>query len=522
MTRRARTSDLMWPRLFRRFGGGSRTLQGQLRDTLVQAVAEGFLAPGQALPSSRLLAAMLGLSRSTVVLALQVLVDKGLLVARARSGLYVGAPLAAPPSAARDRAPADGADGGIRWDERLRVRPSGQRNIRKPADWQQQPYPFIYGQFDASLFPAADWRECVLESLQGRALRRWAPDHIDRDDDALVDQIQRRLLPARGIWAGRDEILVTNGAQQATHLLATLLVGPSTVVGIENPGYPDARNTFLLQTRHVRALRVDERGLVPGPALAGCRYVHVTPSHQCPTTVTMPLERRLDLLARAARDDFVLLEDDHESELNFEGTPTPALKSLDTRGRVIYIGSLSKTLAHGLRLGYVVAPVALVRELRALRRLATRHAPTNNQQAAASFIAHGHQEAFVRRLNAAYRDRANALRAALAAHAPGLAPAAARGGSALWVAADKGVDARALTERLHAHGVVVESGDVFFHGGRQPRHHLRIGYSSIPVDRIPAGVRLIGRELAALSTPRRGAGRASERPPLASTDGDPA
>ncbi|MBL8324548.1 MAG: PLP-dependent aminotransferase family protein [Rubrivivax sp.] len=499
----------MWPRLFKRFDGSASTLQGQLRDMLVHAVMEGFISPGQALPSSRLLAQALGLSRTTVTLALQALVDKGLFVARARSGLYVSEQLQSTYLGARWRAhaaahPAAGpapATTGVRWDERLKLRPSTQRNIEKPRDWQQQPYPFIYGQFDASLFPSTDWRECVLESLQGRRLRRWAPDHIDRDDDSLVEQIHRRLLPARGIWAEPEQILVTAGAQQATFLLATLLLGPTTVVGIENPGYPDARNNFLLRSRHVRALRVDEQGLVLGTALTGCRVVYVTPSHQCPTTVTMSLQRRQDLLARAERDDFVVIEDDHESELNFSGQPTPALKSLDSQERVIYIGSLSKTMAHGLRLGYVVAPVVLTRELRALRRLVMRHVATNNQQAAASFIGHGHQEAFVRRLNIAYRERAQALRTALAQHAPGLVPAAAHGGSALWVSADKGVDTRALAARLYRQGVVVEPGDVFFGGARPPRQHLRIGYSSIALERIEGGACLIGQELAAMRMP---------------------
>jgi GntR family transcriptional regulator / MocR family aminotransferase len=500
VNRRTHTPELMWPRLYRRFEGGARTRQGQLRDMLVYAVVEGFLSPGEALPSSRMLAEVLGLSRTTVTLALQALADKGLIVGRARSGYFVSEQLQATYLRARQRAGAAAASAGPRWAERLKLQPSLQRNIRKPADWQQQPYPFIYGQFDASLFPSADWRECVLESLQGRALRRWAPDHIDRDDESLVDQIHRRLLPARGIWVERDEILVTTGAQQATFLLATLLVNASTTVGIEDPGYPDARNNFLLRTRHLRALRVDEQGLVIGAKLSGCAYVYVTPSHQCPTTVTMPLERRVELLARAERDDFVVIEDDHESELNFSGQPTPALKSLDTGSRVIYLGSLSKTLAHGLRLGYVVAPKELIVELRALRRLMMRHVPTNNQQVAAAFIRHGHQEAFVRRLNLAYRERAQALRAALARHAPGLEPVSAQGGSALWLRAQgPRIDTRELALRLHPQGVVVEPGDVFFAAKRPPRHHLRIGYSSIGVDRIEAGVKIMARELAAMA-----------------------
>jgi len=503
MTRRARTGELMWPRLFRRFDGGARTLQGQLRDMLVHAVMEGFISPGQALPSSRLLAQALGLSRTTVTLALQALADKGLIVARARSGLFVSEQLQSTYLRARQRADAVPEPGGVRWAERLKLRPSEQRNIHKPSDWQQLPYPFIYGQFDATLFPSSDWRECVLESLQSHALRRWAPDHIDRDDETLVEQIHRRLLPARGIWAERDEILVTTGAQQATFMLAQLLAGTDTTVGIENPGYPDARNNFQLRTRHVKLLRVDDQGLLPGANLAGCSYVYVTPSHQCPTTVTMPLARRLELLARAERDDFVVIEDDHESELNFSGQPTPALKSLDTRSSVIYLGSLSKTLAHGLRLGYVVAPAELIRELRALRRLVMRHVPTNNQQVAASFIAHGHQAAFVRRLNLAYRERALTLREALARHAPQLKPVSAQGGSALWTSAPRGVDTHELAKRLYRQGTVVEPGDVFFAGARVPRHHLRIGYSSIPVERIEAGARIIARELAAMIQPAK-------------------
>jgi GntR family transcriptional regulator/MocR family aminotransferase len=524
MPRRTFTTELMWPRLFRRFEGRAATLQGQLRDMLVHAVMEGFLSPGEPLPSSRELAASLKLSRMTVTLALQALADKGLITARPRSGYFVSAQLQDTYLGARSRAAArqaprvaigaiaeaNAAASSVDWPERLKLQPSAQRNIAKPSDWQQQPHPFIYGQFDPTLFPSADWRECVVESLQTRSLRRWAPDHIDRDDDSLVEQIHRRLLPARGIWADRDQILVTAGAQQATFMLATLLVGANTFVGIEDPGYPDARNNFLLRTRHVKPLRIDEQGLAPGAGLAGCQYVYVTPSHQCPTTVTMPLERRLELLARAEREDFVVIEDDHESELNFSGQPTPALKSLDTQARVIYLGSLSKTLAHGLRLGYVVAPAHLIRELRALRRLMMRHVPTNNQQAAASFIAHGHQEAFVRRLNLAYRERARVLRQALETHAPGLCPVSAQGGSALWTTAGAGVDTRELAQRLYLQGVVVEPGDVFFAGPRVPRRHLRIGYSSIPVDRIEAGVRLIASALAEVESGP--APRAARRP----------
>jgi GntR family transcriptional regulator/MocR family aminotransferase len=395
------------------------------------------------------------------------------------------------PPALRDR-PAPRA---AAWEARLKLRPAAQRNIVKPANWQDLPFPFIYGQFDASLFPLAQWRECAMESMHVSAVRSWAPDHIDRDHEPLLDEIQQRLLPARGIWARREEILVTAGAQQATFLLAQLLVGPRTAVGVEDPGYPDARNNFLLRSATVVPLPVDGEGLVVDARLARCRYVYVTPSHQCPTTVTMPVARREKLLAHCDQHDIVVIEDDHESELNFRNQPSPALKSLDTNGRVIYLGSLSKTLAHGLRIGYVVAPARLIDELRALRRLMVRHPPTNNEHTAARFIKHGFHESFVRKLNLAYRQRADLMKAALTRELPAARWSEAAGGSALWVRLPRGADTRLLARRALAEGIVIEPGDVFFHR-EGSRAQMRLGYSSIPPDRIGPGIARLARLVA--------------------------
>lgn len=486
----SRHSEQMWQRLFRRFQPRASTLQGQLRDMIVAAILDGFLAPGAAVPSTRALAKTLKVSRLTATLALQTLTDKGLLVSRARSGFYVSTELQSTFFGSRealaDQLPRP------RWTRRFAFLPSKQRNIVKPADWQRHAFPFIFGQFDVTLFPLREWRQCVQETLQSAALGSWAQDRVNRDDDLLVDQIHQRLLPARGIWVRRDEILITAGAQQGMYMLATLLLDARSVVGIENPGYPDARNNFLLRTRNVLLLPVNDSGLALGEKLGRCDYVYVTPSHQCPTTVTMPLEQRQALLARAARDDFILIEDDDESELNFSGRPTPALKSLDRAARVIYLGSLSKTLAHGLRLGYVVAPAELIHELRALRRLIMRHSAANNEAAAALFIAHGFHELYLRRLNLAYRERASALRTALRTHAPTLRSVDALGGSALWVQAPAGTDTRDLAARALVQGIVIEPGEVFFAGRRRPSNTMRLGYSSIALDRIDEGVRRLG------------------------------
>lgn len=496
MTRPRKPSNLMWQRLFRHLEGISPTRQGQLRDMVVQGVIDGLLQPGEALPSSRVLAESLRLSRTTVSLALQALSDQGFLTAKPRSGYFVSD--AASTSVARsvdtkqDKTAQTHAN---MWQHRLQFQPSTQRNIEKPKDWQQQPYPFVYGQFDATQFPFRNWRRCILESIEARSVRVWAPDHIDQDDRALIEQIHSRLLPARGIWVERDNILVTSGAQQGLFLLAQLLMGKDTSVGIESPGYPDARNNFELRTQKVHNLDVDDQGLVIDAKLNCCDYVFVTPSHQCPTTVTMSMHRRHQLLEQAKKNNCVVIEDDHESELNFSAQPMPALKSLDTEQRVVYIGSLSKTLAHGLRLGFVVASSELIKELRALRRLMVRHIPSNNQQVAAGFIAHGFHEAHMRNLIKSYKERANTLKIALTKYAPQLHFNPAQGGSALWVTGPKGLDTTHLSLDLHQRGVVIEPGAVFYPHTGHACASMRVGYSSIPADKIDAGVQLIAKAL---------------------------
>jgi len=332
-----------------------------------------------------------------------------------------------------------------------------------------------------------------MKSLNVTDIREWAPDRITLDDDSLVQQIRTRVLPRRGVWASSDEVIVTVGAQHAVYMLADLLVRETTRVAIEDPGYPDARNIFGSRTPHIVPLPVDGEGLVVDDRLRGCDYVYATPSHQCPTGVTMPLARREALLALANESDLVIIEDDFESENRFNGDPIPALKSLDHNDRVIYVGSLSKSLAPGLRLGYIVAPPALIAELRALRRLMLRHPPAFTQRAFALFLSLGHYDAQLRRLALAQRERSAVLLEALARHLPQCRVTPTSGGGSLWVRLPDGVSATALTEAAMARGVLLEPGDVFFACDTAPAGHLRLGYQAIEARHIEAGV----RELAA-------------------------
>ncbi|SIT40670.1 Transcriptional regulator, GntR family with aminotransferase domain [Paraburkholderia piptadeniae] len=496
----SRTSPALWTQRFQRSTESTMSLQGQIRQMLVAAILDGQLMPDSALPSSRELADQLGVARNTVVLAYQQLVEEGYLISRERSGHFVNPAMqegqhdfvsiqAANAPSVADVVRPD-------WRQRVSRPPSMQRNIVKPGNWQSYQFPFIYGQFDQTLFPTNDWRECCIKALSVMEIRNWAPDLIERDDETLIQQICTRVLPRRGVFAKPDEIVVTIGAQQALYLVADLLANERTTVGFENPGYPDARNILLNRNARLLPLPIDAGGVRTDEdrdVLAQCDYVYVTPSHQCPTTATMPLERRQALLDLAQQHDFVVIEDDYESENNFSGAPHPALKSLDTADRVIYIGSLTKTFAPGLRLGYVVGPRDLIRELRALRRLMVRHPAAYIQRAFANFLALGHHDTLLRKLAHAYRERAQLLMASLDAHMPEARYVPVTGGASCWVEGEPWLDATRLAEDAQAHGVLIEPGNVFFMTGLEHQQCFRMGFSAIKPEKIDAGVQTLAR-----------------------------
>ncbi len=484
-----RSASPLWNQLIQLTFKSQISLQAQIREILVAAILDGQIPVGVALPSTRVLARQLGVARNTVALAYELLVNEGYLQTRSRSGHYVNPEILAGGAVTRPRvvAPAN-APSPVCWSPRLRYSVSRQRNIVKPRDWQKYPYPFLYGQFDPGETPIAGWRECGIQALSSVEVRAWAGDLIDADDALLIEQIQTRLLPRRGVWAVPDEILVTVGAQHALFLLATLLVGTSTTVGVEDPGYPDARNIFASRTPSAVVLPLDGDGVALSAALDACEYIYVTPSHQCPTNVTMPLARREALLEWAERRDRVLIEDDYEIELGFEGRVQPALKSLDRSGRVIYVSSLSKTLAPGIRLGYIVASRELIKELRALRRLMLRHPAANNERSVGLFLAMGYHDALLGRLKRTYAERGPVVAAALERHLPDVAFRTVAGASSFWLQFPDGVDTRALAAAAERHGVLIEPGDVFFAADLAPRNYARLGFASIATDRIEPGI----------------------------------
>lgn len=491
----ATPASAMWEQLFHRSAKPGLSLQGQIREMFVSSILNGVLTPGDAVPSSRELARSLSVGRITVVLAYQQLTEESFLLSRQRKGHFIHPDVLQGRTVTPVREEAGGehsdAVSPADWGQRLWLRPSQQRSIVKEENWQDFPYPFLYGQFDKDLFPTAAWRECCHKALSVLDIHQWAPDQITRDDDSLVHQIQTKILPRRGVWASPEEIIITVGAQHALYMVGDLLLRDDSDVGMEDPGYPDARNIFTSRTSQLKLLQVDEDGLPLSGDLRDLDYLYVTPSHQCPTGVTMPLARRHALLNMAQEEDFIVIEDDYESESSFDDQPIPALKSLDRSNRVIYVGSLSKSLAPGLRVGYIVAAPELVQELRALRRLMIRHPTTFVQRTLAMFVSLGHYEAQLRRLAQAQKERHAALVAAMAEHLPQCTITPVRGGGSCWVQLPDHVPARELARAAAEHGVLIEPGDIFFASPIAPGNFIRMGYQSIPTHRIAEGVKAL-------------------------------
>ena len=424
---------------------------------------------GQKMPPSRQLAGQLGIARNTVAAVYDELVARGYLESVPRRGFFVARDLqpevANLPEAATTP---PGWQASPDWEARLKQRPSRLRHIIKPSNWQDFPYPFVYGQVDPGLFPINTWRTCSRDALGRSAIDWWTADRAVEDDPMLVEQIRSQILPQRGIYAKTDDILVT----------------------------PDARNILDAEGADIVDLPIDAEGA----RLDGAGKLDVavlTPAHHCPTMVTMSTDRRMAILKQAQRDGTIVIEDDYEGETAAAGDAT-SLKSLDSSGHVAYLGTLSKVLAPGVRLGFMVAAPELVKEARWLRRLMHRSAPLNNQRTAAIFLAEGHYLTLQRNLREALTRRLAKVSEGCARHLPGFRFSDAHGGSSVWLECPPGLDARQLFRVAAAKGVLTESGDPFVPADQAGRF-LRLGVSYIDERKIDAGLILLGQAASEIS-----------------------
>ncbi|MDP5253288.1 MULTISPECIES: PLP-dependent aminotransferase family protein [unclassified Vibrio] len=466
-----------------------RSLQEQIREYLIESITQGLFLD-HALPSCRKMAEMLNVSRNTVVLVYERLVDEGYIYTKPRSGYFAKAmdddvnaqrPFTTERAISQDRQ--------ARWQERFKINLRTSTKLKAADDWQTYAYPFIFGQPDPSLFPLAQWRECGRLSQRQGVIKDWVTDAIDVDDELLIKQLQAKVLSKRGITAKPDEILITIGTQNSLYLLAEMLMAPGTRVGVEEPGYPDIRQIVTLKGASVVPLALDDHGVRLSDEMATCDYVYTTPSHQVPTNVTMSMDRRKALLDFAQQHDVMIIEDDFDSEVNIQERPSPALKSLDSDQRVIYVGSLSKSLSPGLRIGFLVADRCMIEQARQLRRLMYRHPPSNNQKTCGLFLSLGHYDTYVRKLRKSYQQKWSLMTDLLREHMPNSIMSNHTGGSAFWLKLPPGVDSRDFVRQAKQQGLLVESGDIHFMLPCSTQYqYIRVGFSAIKTEKIAPGI----------------------------------
>lgn len=358
---------------------------------------------------------------------------------------------------------------------------------------------FAYAEPDPELFPAGEfWGELHRLRAESAALLRYSwPQGDPALRTALAD-----LLRERGVEAMPDNILVTSGVTQGISLITQALTRPGDVVVVERPTHLGLINS--LRTYHVRAVDVplDEHG----PRLDELeriivqyrpRFFHTVPNFHHPTGTLMSPERRRALLALARRYSLILVEDDSSGQLAYDGDPAPALKSLDEAEQVIYISSMSKVMMPGLRVGYVVAPEPLHRQLVSLRRAADFCGPPFVQRAVANFIQSGALRRHLRRVIPIYRERRDRLLRDLRWHMPpGVTWTHPRGGFACWVTLPPGIDATVVSREVLRRGFAFTPGDAFLVAPGS-NDHLRICFVSQPERVISEAVVVLSRVIEA-------------------------
>ncbi|MCI0353030.1 MAG: PLP-dependent aminotransferase family protein, partial [Acidobacteriales bacterium] len=380
----------------------THTLHEQLYDGIRQAILSGALSPGQRVPSSRELAELLDISRSTVTDCYEQLLTEGFFEARAGSGTFVTRLISKP------KPPAKAAPKSARTAKaNVHLSSYGKALASSPPRNGARPDPEIcfYGwrpAFDE--VPVTQWTR-----VQGRRSRRTSSNLLDYASDQLGykplrEAIAEYIARSRGVKCAADQVLIVLGLQQALDLVAKVHVETGNAVAVENPGYPQAWRSFAMQGGKICPIPVDESGLIvenlsKSPA-RNAKLIYLTPSHQFPTGAVMPLARRLALLSWAHKSGGMILEDDYDSEFRYTGKSIPALQGLDEGESVVYVGTFTKVLYPSLSVAYMVVPPSLVNIYAQARLLASDQVPLPLQDALAEFIEEGHLDRHIKRMRA--------------------------------------------------------------------------------------------------------------------------
>jgi GntR family transcriptional regulator/MocR family aminotransferase len=433
-----------------------RSLRAQLERSLREAIRTGRLRPGVRLPSSRALAADLRVTRGVVIAAYQQLIAEGYLTSRQGWGTVVNAITV--PGGPQPRRP----------------QPAGVR------------YDFRPGVPDVGLFPHAAWARATrtaMRSLPGRSLAYGDPAGLPVLRETLADYLGR----VRGISCGPDDVVVCNGFSHGLSVLARVLAERG--IAVEDPGHPDWREQIEWAGGACHPIEVDDEGLrVDRLSASGAGAVLTTPAHQYPTGVVLSAGRRIDLVDWARTSGGYIIEDDYDAEYRYDRQPVGALQGV-APDHVIHAGSLSKSLAPGLRLGWLVVPPALRDAVVAARSRGDRFTTSIIQATVAEFVQRGDLDRHLRRTRRSYHQRRDALIAALRRHLPACRMTGISAGLHVLVRLPGGTDATRLAATAARHGILVQPLDRYQAGPARGRSSaLVMGYSRLTPHQIEDGI----------------------------------
>ena len=460
-----------------------QSLTGQLYEQLRRAITGGRLLPGDQLVPSRQLAGELGVSRHTVTTVYGRLVAEGYAEGRAGGGSVVASASPAPPKGAGAAAALRPSPRFAGWSPYFRPPPYGCRLDLRP------------GLSDPALFPAAMWRRRVAAAVAAERREYGDPAGRIRLRRAIASWVAR----SRSVLAGEETVVVTCGAQHAIDLVARVLLEPGDCVAIEDPGYVPAARLFGALGASVVGVPVDDQGLIVDLLPPSARIVYVTPSHQYPLGMTMSMPRRRALLRWAERHDAAVIEDDYDTEFRYVDRPLEPLQALDANGRVVYVGSFSKTFSPSVRLGFAVVPQPLAEPITALRQLIDWHPPIAMQTALAGFIDDGLLDKHIRRSRRVYAERHHILTEALCGPlARHLTARASNAGLHVAATLREGLGEKEVLQAAARHGIATSGMHDCFQTG-PAQSGLLIGFGAVSTAELPAALRMLDRALASQS-----------------------
>ncbi|QSI75518.1 PLP-dependent aminotransferase family protein [Niveibacterium microcysteis] len=510
-------ADLILAEMDQSARAGNVPRHRRLYEAIRSAILSRRLPVGSKLPSTRDLARDLGLSRNTVVTAFEQLLAEGYVSSRTGSGTFVADTLPEPATEelaperqsrnshhngaiAPQHAPQEGTTAAV--GATLSVR--GRRVADHAAGHRYEIQPFVPGDDDFSVFPIKLWQR-----LQNKYWREARPELLDYGQNGGYLPLRRAIADylrvSRSVRVTVDQVLITGGTQHSLDLCAQLLADAGDTAWVEDPCYWGAQRVFESRDLDLHPVRVDDEGMNPTAEdqHKPPRLIYLTPSHQYPKSVVMSLARRRLLLDIAARTGAWILEDDYDSEFRYTGRPLSSLQGLDTHDRVVYMGTFSKILYPGIKVGYMVVPPALVAPFRSALYDLQRPGQMMQQAALADFLEQGHFATHVRRIRQLYGQRRELLQRTLK---PILGNAATlskeESGLHLVIQLPPGTDDERLAQEAAEQGLQVRALSTYYLGAEKERG-LVVGYAYVPTDKIAYYGRLLGNVVKAASAGRR-------------------